>query len=130
MGRTILGAVIGAVVWMGFALGLGILLGMLWPALAAASREPLTLTTPMLFARLAISFTASIASGAAAARFGGMNGAIAAGLLLLVCWGTYHVTMIWHLFPVWYHLTFLVSLPLLSWFGERFAPLPASNAPA
>jgi hypothetical protein len=119
MGKTILGAVAGIVVWTAVALLLGLLLGKLWPALAVASRAPLTLTTAMLAARLGVSFVGSLASGAAAARIGGMNAAIAAGVLLLLGWATYHVTMIWHLFPIWYHLTFFVSLPVLSWVGGR-----------
>ncbi|HEY1709216.1 MAG TPA: hypothetical protein VGG10_13185 [Rhizomicrobium sp.] len=121
MGKTILGTAVGIVVWMATALVLGLLLGKLWPALAVASRAPLTLTTAMLSARLGVSFIGSLVSGAVSARLGGMNAAIAAGVLLLLGWGTFHVTVIWHQFPIWYHLTFFVSLVVLSWVGGRLA---------
>ena len=79
MGKTIFGTVVGIVVWMATALVLGLLLGKLWPAFVAASRAPLTLTTAMLAVRLSVSFIGSLASGATAARLGGMNAAIASG---------------------------------------------------
>ena len=49
----------------------------------------------------------------------GSNAPLIAGAVLLLWWGIYHVTMIWNQFPVWYHLTFFVSLPLLSYVGGR-----------
>jgi len=41
---------------------------------------------------------------------------LGAGILLLVVFVPYHMT-IWHNFPVWYHLTFFASLPVLSLLG-------------
>jgi hypothetical protein len=132
MARTAAGVISGVVAWMVFATAIGLLVGQLWPAFAVASRNPPTLTVAMLALRLAISFVASIVSGAIAARVArdNANAAVGAGVLLLLWWGTYHVAMIWDQFPVWYHLTFFVSLPLLSWIGARFAPLPRSQVPA
>jgi hypothetical protein len=127
MVRTIGGAVAGAIAWMVLATAIGLLLGMAWPALAAASRAPTSLTLAMLAARLGVSFVASILSGAIATRIGRNDmAALASGVLLLLVWGPYHMFVIWHLFPVWYHLTFLLSLPLLAWLGARFAPLRGS----
>jgi hypothetical protein len=119
--RTALGAVVGAVVWMLVALGLGFLIGQLWPEFAAASRNPPTLTLAMLVTRLGLSFIGSLIGGAVAGRIGGAGSvaALASGLLLLVVWAPYHILSIWHLFPVWYHLTFFVSLPLFAWLGGR-----------
>jgi len=121
MARTVLGAVAGAAVWMVVALGLGFVIGQSWPEFAVASRNPLTLTFAMLVLRLGISFVGSLVGGAVAARIGRnpQVASLAAGLLLLAVWAPYHVLSIWHLFPVWYHLTFLISLPLLSWLGGR-----------
>ena len=122
MVRTIGGATASAVAWVVLVFALGFLVGALWPEFAVASRNPPTLTVPMLAARLAISFAASLTSGAIAARIGGERAALVSGALLLVVWGPYHALKIWDQFPVWYHLTFLISLPLLGWFGARIAP--------
>jgi hypothetical protein len=129
--RTVGGAVAGAVAWLVFVTAIGFMLGRLWPDLARAGRDPLTLTLPMLVTRLSVSFVASLLSGALAARLGASAmAALGSGVVLLLVWAPYHVTMIWHLFPVWYHLTFLASLPLLGWFGARFAPPRARAAAA
>ena len=127
--RLILGAVAGAVAWLVVAFAVGLMLGMLWPELAAASRNPLTLTTPMLMTRLGCSFLGSIIGGAVAARIGRNSSmaSLGSGLLLLMIFVPYHLT-IWNNFPIWYHLTFFVSLPVLSWFGSRFALLPTSTS--
>ncbi|HEX2592936.1 MAG TPA: hypothetical protein VHL34_15660 [Rhizomicrobium sp.] len=122
--RLALGTLAGAIGWMILALGIGMVAGRLWPEFAVASRNPLTLTTVMLATRLGISFVASLISGAVAARLGASErAALAAGVLLLLFWAPYHVLQIWAQFPIWYHLTFFVSLPLLAWIGGRFAPI-------
>jgi uncharacterized protein (DUF983 family) len=41
---------------------------------------------------------------------------LGAGILLLIVFVPYHLT-IWNNFPIWYHLTFFISLPLLSVVG-------------
>ena len=71
--------------------------------------------------RLVISFLGTLAAGYVAALVGGerMRAPLITGVLLLAFWGYYHVTMIWNQFPVWYHLTFFVSLVLLSLLGGR-----------
>jgi hypothetical protein len=121
--RTVLGTIAGIVTWMVAVTVVGFVVGQLWPELAAAGRNPPTLTTAMLATRLCISFAVSVLSGAVAAWIGrdGVTAALAAGVVLLIGWGIYHVTVIWHLFPVWYHLTFFVSLPFFSWLGARLA---------
>jgi hypothetical protein len=119
--RLLAGVVLGVVAWFVAVTALGYVLGHAWPALAVASKNPTTLTVPMLAARLGVSFLSSIASGFVAALVGsvGSRAALGAGVLLLAFFVYYHVTMIWHQFPVWYHLTFFVSLVLLSLLGGR-----------
>jgi hypothetical protein len=121
--RTIAGVVLGVVAWFVAVAALSYAVGHAWPALAVASRHPLTLSVAMLAARLGVSFLSSIVGGLIAALVSGerFRAPLGAGILLLVFFAYYHVTMIWHDFPVWYHLTFFVSLVLLSLLGGRLA---------
>jgi len=122
MVRTIAGVVVGIVAWFVVALGIAFVLAKLAPGLDAALKVHATATA--LAGRLAISFIGSLVSGYLAARIGSQRAALVAGVLLLAFWGYYHVTVIWNQFPVWYHLTFFVSLVLLSVLGGRFAGQP------
>jgi len=123
--RLIAGILTGAVTWLVAVAVLGFLCGMAWPEMAAV-RDMTLLTLPMLCTRLSISALSSLAGGYAAALVGreSTRAPLGAGLLLLVLFVPYHLT-IWHNFPVWYHLTFFVSLPVLSLLGGmlRFGPL-------
>src|SRR6185437_11083750 len=92
------------------------------------SAELLAHTTPIaMIERLVISFIASLAAGYIAALLSGESrGApLIAGVLLLVIFVPYHLYdrdaqgTIWTSFPLWNHLTFFVSLPLLSVIGRR-----------
>ncbi|HWA90618.1 MAG TPA: hypothetical protein VG889_11315 [Rhizomicrobium sp.] len=85
-----------------------------WPAYHAA--EPaMTFTLPMMIARLTESTVALIIAAIVCARASG--GRIAAswlmGLVLLAVFVPFHLS-IWEKFPVWYHLFFLISLPVVS----------------
>ncbi len=91
-----------------------------WSAYAAVEKS-MTFTLSMMIARLVESATASLASGALAGRFGGVRAALIAGGLMLLLFLPVHYRL-WPVFPVWYHLTFLLSLPLLSWAGAGLAP--------
>ena len=119
MARTIGGIVAGIIAWFVVIFAIGFLIRATDPGLAAALNAHAT-TTAMV-ERLIISFAGSIAGGSLAASIAGRGSyaPLIAGLLLLAWWGTYHVTQIWNQFPVWYHLTFFVSLPVLSWLGGR-----------
>lgn len=119
MVRTILGIVIGIAVWfvVVFCISYAIKAGD--PALSAALAAHATTTA--MAERLAISFVGTLVAGFVAALVSGerSRAPLIAGILLLAFWGYYHVTMIWNQFPLWYHLTFFVSLVLLSVIGGR-----------
>ena len=83
----------------------------------AAVEKAMTFTLPMMVARLSISGVSSIVGGAVAAWVGkGKRAPLVAGVILLLLFAPVHYS-IWDKFPAWYHLTFLASLPLLSWLG-------------
>ena len=117
--RQILGAVEGCVAWFVAVAVLGFLLARAWPEMAAI-RVMTALTLPMLLARLAVSGVSSIVGGYIAALVSTepVRAALGAGVLLLLVFVPYHLT-IWNNFPIWYHLSFFVSLPLLSAVGGR-----------
>ena len=118
--RLILGAVVGVVAWMAVVLGVSLLLRAVAPDINTAMIAHATTTA--MAERLAVSFLGSLVAGYLAmliARDG--RAPLLAGVLLLLCWGYFHVMVIWHQFPLWYHLTFFVSLPLLSILGGRLA---------
>ncbi|HXC54716.1 MAG TPA: hypothetical protein VNU97_05440 [Rhizomicrobium sp.] len=117
--RLIAGIVAGVLVWMAVVIGVSLLLRAVAPGVDAAMVRHAT--TFAMAERLAVSFLGSLIGGAAAALVAAdrSRAPLLAGLLLLAGFAYYHVTMIWHEFPVWYHLTFFVSLPLLSLFGGR-----------
>jgi hypothetical protein len=125
--RLIGGVIAGIVVWavVVTVLNLGLRHGMTG---YAAVEKAMLFTLPMMIARLTISGISSLVSGYAAAAIGNrQRAALIAGFVLLLpfLWVHYHL---WHdtpnLFPVWYHLTFLISLPVLSIIGGRFAKAP------
>jgi hypothetical protein len=117
--KTGFGIVLGIAAWFVVVLGISFLIKAADPALNAALVAHATPTA--LIERLIISFAGTLAAGYVAALVSGesMRAPLIAGVLLLAFWGYYHVTMIWNQFPVWYHLTFFVSLVLLSALGGR-----------
>jgi hypothetical protein len=70
--------------------------------------------------RLALGVVSTaVAAAAAAAMSRGSNGAaLAVGCVLLVMFVPVHVSL-WQKFPVWYHLFFLASLPLVAYVVGR-----------
>ena len=118
--RLIGGIVAGIVVWgiVVTLLNFGLRYGM--PGYGAVEKAML-FTVPMMAARLSISAVSSLVSGYAAAAIGRRQmAAVAAGVIILLLFLPVHY-MIWDKFPIWYHLTFLTSLPVLSIVGGRFA---------
>jgi len=82
----------------------------------------------MLVARLSIGALATLAAGLTTATLapGSMTPRLITGAVLLVAFIPVHVGL-WDRFPVWYHLTFLLSLVPLTYAGgtitvRRVAP--------
>jgi len=116
--RLILGAVLGVVAWVAVVIGVSLVLREVAPALSAAMN--LHATTTALGERLAVSFLGSLVGGLVSALVAGdrSRAPLATGVLMLLIFVPYHTT-IWTQFPIWYHLTFFVSLLLLSLLGGR-----------
>jgi hypothetical protein len=113
MWRTVGSIVAGLVAWLVIVTLLNFCLRAGIPGYHAA--EPaLAFTLPMMIYRLAIAAVTSMATGylvraiAPASKYA----AWVVGLVLLAFFIPTHVH-IWSKLPIWYHLTFLISLPLL-----------------
>ena len=117
--KKVAGVVAGLIAWIVLVtlLNLGMRHG--WPQYAAVEKA-MAFTFSMMGARLAESAASSLVSGWVAARIGGRIVALVAGLMLLLMFVPVHYQL-WHVFPIWYHLTFLLSLPALSVMGGRLA---------
>jgi len=83
----------------------------------AAVEKSMAFTIPMMVVRLAMSAACSLAAGFAAARLD-KRAPLIAGTILLLLFIPVHYNM-WDKFPIWYHLTFLTSLPLASLVGGK-----------
>jgi hypothetical protein len=133
MWRNIPAAVAGFIVWWLVATVLDILLRHTLPGYAQA--EPaLAFTLNMEIARLALAVAASLAAGAATRAIAPASvwAPWATGLLLLALFLPVHIHIGARL-PLWYHLTFLLTLAPLIALGARLRrppPRPASAAPA
>lgn len=119
MTRRILGVVGGLVAWMVVVNVLGLIMRLSWPAYAQVAAA-MTFTLAMLIARLSISAVATLAMGTVTASIAprSMFVWILPGVLLLLMFIPVHVNL-WPRFPVWYHLTFLLSLVPLTYAGAR-----------
>ena len=121
MAKRILAVIAGLVVWVVIATVAGLIMRGAWPAYAAVA-DAMTFTLPMMFARLSIGAVATLAAGwvtAVVSRRSTLT-ALTTGLILLVLFIPQHI-MLWTRFPIWYHLTFLVSLVPLAYMGGQIA---------
>jgi hypothetical protein len=121
MSKKILGVIGGLVVWMAVVMVAGAIMRLSWPAYANVAAA-MTFTLPMLAARLSISALATLAAGLVTAIIvpGSTLARLTPGVLLLIAFIPQHITL-WDKFPVWYHLTFLLSLVPLTWVGGTIA---------
>lgn len=120
MAKNIVGVVAGLAVWLIVATIAGFIMRVSWPAYASVAKA-MTFTLPMMIARLSIGALATIAMGMVTAFIAqSVIARLMPGVLMLVLFLPQHV-MIWEKFPVWYHLTFLLSLIPLTWVGTYFA---------
>lgn len=115
--KTILGVIAGLVLFVAVATIGGLILRASWPAYVSAAAA-FRFTLPMLITRLSIGAVATISAGLVAALIArrSIGAAVATGVVLLAGFLPQHI-MIWAKFPVWYHLTFLLSLLPLTWLG-------------
>lgn len=117
MAKRILGIVAGLVVWLAFVTVAGLLMRSAWPAYAAVA-EAMTFTLPMMFARLSIGVVATLVMGiVVAAITRSTTATLVSGAILLLVFIPQHISL-WQKFPVWYHLTFLLSLVPLAVLGS------------
>ena len=127
MAKNIVGVIAGLVVWIIVATVAGLIMRVSWPAYASVA-SAMTFTLPMMIARLSIGALATIAMGIVTAVIArSVIAKLMPGILMLVLFIPQHV-MLWEKFPVWYHLSFLLSLVPLTWVGVHFAggsrPIP------
>jgi hypothetical protein len=117
MVRAILGVVAGLLAFAAAAAVAGIVMRGAWPDYARVA-DAMTFTLPMMLARLSIGAAATIVAGWVTAVISRPSTLVrlAPGLLLLAAFIPEHITL-WEKFPVWYHLTFLLSLIPLTYLG-------------
>jgi hypothetical protein len=119
MTKNIVGVVAGLVVWLIVATVAGLIMRLSWPAYASVA-SAMTFTLPMMIARLSIGALATIVMGMVTSVIA--RSAIARlvpGILMLVLFIPQHIVL-WQKFPIWYHLTFLLSLVPLTYVGAQF----------
>ena len=124
MARKTLGVIAGLAVWIGVATVAGVIMRAAWPAYASVA-DAMTFTLPMMIARLSIGAVATVAAGWVAAIITRRSAlaTLLPGVILLAGFIPQHI-MLWEKFPVWYHLTFLISLIPLTFAGGKMAQTP------
>ena len=117
MVKAVIGVVTGLAVWVAIIAGAGVIMRLSWPAYASVATA-MTFTLPMLLARLSIGAFATVSTGLVATCIAprSMLVRVIPGVILLVAFIPQHITL-WDRFPLWYHLTFLISLVPLTWVG-------------
>jgi hypothetical protein len=122
--RLIGGTIAGIVAWGVIVTVLNLVLRHDWHDYHAVEKA-MTFTFSMMIARLSISAVSSLASGFVAGWVGkGRWAPLAAGTILLLPFLWVHYSL-WSKFPIWYHIIFLISLPLLSVVGGMFSSAKA-----
>ena len=115
--RNALSVVAGLMTWVAVAAVAGAIMRQTWPAYASIT-DPLAFTLPMMLARLSIGAVASVAMGSVSAYITPTAFArLLPGLILLIVFIPVHRSL-WDKFPVWYHLTFLLTLVPLTSIGN------------
>jgi len=97
----------------------------------AVAEPKMTFTLGMMAARLAIAAVTSVIAGAVAGWISPMGVRVAwvMGAILLAVFLPEHARL-WNAFPVWYHLTFLVTLVPLVVLGSWLTRTRTSGRPA
>jgi len=130
MTKGILGVIAGVVVWVIVVTIAGLIMRAAWPAYASVA-DAMTFTLPMMFARLSIGAFATLVMGFVTAVVSRQSlvATLLSGVVLLIAFIPEHITL-WNKFPVWYHLTFLLSLVPLCYVGGTLASARRSLVPA
>ncbi|MBV9329916.1 MAG: hypothetical protein JOZ55_00015 [Alphaproteobacteria bacterium] len=130
--KDALAVIAGLVLWVVIISVLGFIMRESWPAYAAADPS-MAFTFPMKVARLLLSSVGLVAAAVLVARLAVHTryAELALGILLLIVFIPIHIQL-WNRFPIWYHLTFLVSLVVLPLVTETFVSRRGSElvAPA
>ncbi|MFZ0916953.1 MAG: hypothetical protein WAN04_08685, partial [Candidatus Udaeobacter sp.] len=115
--KTVGAVLAGLVTWIFVATILNLPLRISWPHYHEAETA-FNFTFTMKLARLALGAVSSIAAGFVAAWIGNgrMRASMLTGAILLGLFIPDHY-LLWSKFPVWYHLTFLLSLVPLTFLG-------------
>ena len=121
MVRATLSVIAGLVVWVLVVTLAGFVMRGAWPAYASVA-DAMTFTLPMMIVRLAIGAVATLAAGCVAGMISRRStiATLLPGVLLLAAFIPQHISL-WEKFPIWYHLTFLISLIPLTFAGGRMA---------
>jgi hypothetical protein len=117
MRKAVLAVVAGLAAWWLCLVVAGLIMRATWPAYASVA-DAMTFTLPMMLARLSIGAGATLAAGWITAAIAPQSLLIRLmpGLILLAMFIPQHIVL-WSKFPVWYHLTFLLSVVPLTYLG-------------
>jgi len=115
--KNAIGVVAGLAVWIAVVAVAGLIMRSSWPAYASVA-DAMTFTLPMMLARLSIGALATLAAGWVTAALAPrpLLVRVIPGIILLAVFIPQHIAL-WHTFPIWYHLTFLLSLVPLTYLG-------------
>src|SRR5262245_16844652 len=129
MAKGILGVVAGLVAWVVLVSIGGLIIRLSWPAYASVEAA-MAFTLPMLIVRLSIGAVATLGAGLVTAVIAprSARALVMTGGILIVGFIPVHIGL-WDKFPVWYHLTFLLSLVPLTWLGGTIAGGSGSVVP-
>jgi len=117
MARNFIGVVTGLAAWLAITVVAGLIMRETWPAYASVA-DAMTFTLSMMIVRLSIGAFGTVSMGFVTACI--TQSALARlipGLILLIVFVPVHV-MLWYKFPIWYHLSFLLSLVPLTYLGN------------
>ncbi len=110
MTRSVIAVVVGVAAWIVAATVFNMGLRVALPGYAAAE-SAMAFTLPMMLGRLVVGLATSVVAGVACgwvAR-GNIRPGWVFALLMLLLFVLLHLKL-WHAFPVWYHLFFLLTL--------------------
>jgi len=120
MARKIIGILAGLAIWLVIALLAGFVIRSTWPEYVSVAGA-MAFTFPMKIARLGIAAVATLAMGAVTARITrSVIASLTPGFILLIFFIPEHV-ILWHKFPIWYHLWFLATLVPLTYLGSSIS---------